>query len=84
VTELIAEHEVVVLTGDVLGEGLEAGDVGVVLLVHPGQGDVPPGYTIEVTNLMGETVAVVDVSADLVRPVEQRDVRHARSVPVSA
>jgi len=84
VNELIAEHEVVVLTGDVPDEGLQAGDVGVVLLAHRGHGDTPPGYTIEVTNLFGETVAVVDVSAELVRRAAPRDVRHARSVPVSA
>jgi len=79
---MLAEHDVVVLTRDVPDDGLKAGDVGVVLVVHPGRGDVPPGYTVEVTTLLGETVAVVDVPADLVRPASERDVRHARSAPV--
>lgn len=78
-SELLAEHQVVVLTRDVPGESLRAGDVGVVLLAHPGRDGIPPGYTVEVTTLTGETVAVVDLIADAVRPAAQRDVRHART-----
>ena len=48
------------------------------LLTHSGRGDVPPGYTVEVTTLLGETVAVVDVPADLVWLCSDRDVRHTR------
>jgi len=80
VSERLAEHEVVVLTRDLPDEGLRAGDVGVVLLTHPGRDDVPPGYTVEVTTVTGETVAVVDVAADAVRPAAEQDVRHARAV----
>ena len=79
-TEMLAEHEVVVLTRDLPGEGLRAGDVGVVLLAHQGRDGVPAGYTVEVTTVTGETVAVVAVAADAVRPAAERDVRHARSV----
>jgi hypothetical protein len=78
VSELLAEHEVVVLTRDLPDEGIRAGDVGVVLLAHPGRDGVPPGYTVEVTTVTGETVAVVDVAADMVRPAAKRDIRHAR------
>jgi hypothetical protein len=84
VSKLLAEHDVVVLTRDVPDDGLKAGDVGVILFAHEGHDDVPPGYTVEVTTLLGETVAVVDVPADVVRPAVERDVRHARSVPMSA
>jgi len=84
VSDRISELDVVVVTRDVPDEGLQAGDVGVVLLMHHGHDDVPPGYTIEVTTLLGETVAVVDVPADLVRPVSDRDVRHTRSSPLRA
>jgi hypothetical protein len=84
VSQLLAEHDLVVLTRDLPDEGLAAGDVGVVLLTHPGHAGVPPGYTVEVTNLLGETVAVVDVAADQVRRAAGRDVRHACSVPVGA
>lgn len=81
--EPIAEHDVVVLTRDLPDDGLEAGDVGVVMLVHEGRDGMPPGFTIEVTTLLGETVAIVDVPADLVRPAASRDVRHARSALMS-
>lgn len=83
-SDRISEHDVVVLTRDVPDEGLKAGDVGVVLLTHAGHDDVPPGYTIEVTTLLGETVAVADVPANLVRPVSEQDVRHTRSAPLRA
>lgn len=62
----LAEHDVVVFTQDVPDEGLRAGDVGVILLAHPGHDDVSPGDTVEVANLLDETVAIVDVAAGLV------------------
>lgn len=83
-SKLLAEHMVVVLTRDLPQDGLEAGDVGVILLTHEGHDEVPPGYTVEETTLLGGTIAVVDVPADLVRPAAEHDVRHARSVPMSA
>ena len=83
-SELLAEHDVVVLTRDLPEEGLKAGDVGVVLLTHHGQVDTPPGYTIEMTTILGETIGVIDVPVDLVRPAAERDVRHARSILMSA
>ena len=83
-TQLLAEHEVVVLNRDIPDEGLRAGDVGVVLLAHRGHDGVPPGYTIEITTVTGETVAVIDVPASFVRPAAERDVRHARSMYRSA
>jgi hypothetical protein len=84
VNDPIAEHDVVVLTRDLPDEGLEAGDLGVVLLVHEGEGDVGPGFTIEVTTVLGDTIAVTDVPADMVRPVTDRDVRHTRPAPLGA
>ncbi len=79
VSELLAEHEVVVLTRDLPDEDLRAGDVGVVLLAHPSRNGIPPGYTVEVTTVTGETVAVVDVAADAVRPGAEQDIRHVRT-----
>jgi hypothetical protein len=84
VNDRIAELDLVVLTRDLPDEGLEAGDVGVVLLTHDGHDDVPPGYTIEVTTLLGDTVAVTSVPADMVRPVSEVDVRHTRPALLQA
>jgi hypothetical protein len=80
----IVEHQLVVLISDLPDEGLMAGDVGVVLLRHEGIANVPSGYTIEVTTLLGETVAIVDVEHGMVRAADPHDVRHVRSVAVSA
>jgi hypothetical protein len=84
VSELLPEHAVVVLTRDLPDEGLRAGDVAVVLLAHSGRDGVPPGYTVEVTTVTGETVAVVDIAADVVRPAAEHDVRHARAAAPSS
>ena len=83
-SDRISELDLVVLTHDLPDEGLQAGDVGVVLVIHPGHDNVPPGYTIEVMTILGETIAVVSVPADMVRPVSEHDVRHTRSVPLRA
>ncbi|MCC7368812.1 MAG: DUF4926 domain-containing protein [Chloroflexi bacterium] len=77
---MLPEHAMVVLTRDVPGDTLRAGDVAVVLLAHSGREGVPPGYTVEVTTVTGETMAVIDVAADAVRPAAEHDVRHARAV----
>ena len=84
VSDRISELDLVVLTGDVPDEGVQAGDVGVVLMTHPGHDDVLPGYTIEVMTILGDTVAVFSVPADMVRPVSELDVRHTRPAPLSA
>jgi len=70
----------VVLLRDIPEEGLRAGDVGVVVDVFSGQGGVPPGYMVEFLTLTGETVAVVDLTADAVRPVSERDMPQARAL----
>jgi hypothetical protein len=77
-SELLPEHEVVVLTRDLPDDGLLAGDVAVVLLVHPAKDGAPPGYSIEATTVTGETVAIVDVAADAVQRAARHDIRHAR------
>jgi hypothetical protein len=84
VSELLGEHEVVVLTRDLPDEAVRAGDVGVIMLTHQGRAGVPPGYTVEVTTVTGETIAVVDVPADAVRPAAGQDIRHARTAVTSS
>lgn len=70
------EMDLVVLKRDLPKERLSAGDVGTVVLVHQ-QG---AGYEVEFTMLSGETVAVVTLNASDVRPVEAREIVHARAV----
>ncbi len=77
---MIMEHEPIVLTADIPANGLKAGDVGTVAHVHRG-GDA---VEIEFMTLDGDTVAVATVPASQVRPVNKRDLTHARPLPISA
>jgi hypothetical protein len=71
---MLKEHDRVVLTQDIPGEGLQAGDVGVIVFV-PKTAD---GYILEFVALDGDTIAVVDVTPEQVRPVAAGDIPHAR------
>jgi hypothetical protein len=73
---MINELDLVVLTRDIPEEQLEAGDVGTVVGVYSN----PPGYEIEFSTFTGETIVVVAVSADSVRPLESREITHARRI----
>jgi len=70
------EHDRVVLTADLAGEKLAAGDVGTVVHVY-GDGRA---FEVEFVALDGESVAVVTLERAQVRPVEHREITHARRV----
>ena len=72
----IREHDLVVLMADIPAEGLKQGDVGTVVLVH-GAG---AGFEVEFATLAGETLAVVTVPANSVRPVGDNEIAHVRRV----
>ncbi len=65
---MIRELDMVVLTGNLPRDGLKRGDVGVVVLLHGST-----GYGVEFFNAAGETVAVISLDKDLVRPLEAQD-----------
>ncbi|MEO8352379.1 MAG: DUF4926 domain-containing protein [Chthoniobacteraceae bacterium] len=73
---MIHEHDRVVLTAFLDGEGLEAGDVGTVVHIYPQQ----EAYEVEFVTLTGKTAAVVTVPADQIRPVSNREIPHAREL----
>jgi hypothetical protein len=73
---MIKELDPIVLTESQPEEGLEAGDVGWVVMVH-GDG---AGYEVEFVTLTGETVSVVTVPARAVRAVGKKEIAHARMV----
>lgn len=73
---MIAELDPVVLTTDLPEHGLQAGDVGWVVMVHA----AGAGYEVEFITLAGKTVSVVTVPADSIRPVQQNEIAHARRV----
>ena len=72
---MIKELDCVVLTSDLPSHRLKAGDVGTVVLAHDSR-----GYEVEFMTLAGETLAVVSLDADRVRPIARDEVPHARRV----
>ena len=77
---MFEEHDRIVLTGDIAGERLKAGDVGTIVHVYSNSG----AFEVEFQTLDGDTAAIVTVSADLLRPVSNKDITHARSLQISA
>jgi hypothetical protein len=73
---MIQELDDVILTYDLPKYGLASGDIGTVVLVHK-EGK---GYEVEFTALDGETIAIVTLTADQVRPSKQREIAHARNL----
>ena len=71
---MIQEHDRVVLTVPLSDEGLEAGDVGVVVHVYPRH----EAYEVEFVTLAGQTAAIVTASADQIRPIGKHEIPHAR------
>ncbi len=73
---MIKEHERVVLTVDLPQYHLKVGDIGVVVMIHGNQA----GYELELFSADGQTLDVVTVEADQVRPVTRRDMMHVRTL----
>ncbi len=73
---MIKELDPVVLTEDLTEHGLQAGDVGWVVMVHK----AGAGYEVEFITLTGKTVSVVTVPAAGVREAQSKEIAHARRV----
>ena len=73
---MIKEHDRIVLKTAIPAEGLEAGDVGTVVHIYRDT----LAYEVEFTMLNGDTAAVVTVEASQVRPVQEREITHAREL----
>ena len=77
--KMFKEHEQIVLTSDVSGDGqeeLKAGDIGTVIHVHPAE----QAIVVEFMTPYGETVAIATVLPSQVRPVSNNDIAHARKM----
>lgn len=62
------------------GEGLRAGEVGVIVERYPARADVPEGYELEEFTASGQTIAVVSVPASAVREATEHEVLSVREV----
>lgn len=73
---MIKEHNRIVLKVAIPDERLEAGDVGTIVHIYRDG----HAYEVEFTTLEGKTAAVVTVEAADVRPVNKREITHARQL----
>jgi len=71
---MIKEHHRVVLKKSLAAQGLKAGDVGTVIHVY----DAGKAFEVEFLTLHGETVVVTTLEGSQVRPVQKREITHAR------
>jgi len=71
---MITEHSLVVLDCNPPQEKLNRGDVGTVVHVYKGG----RGYEVEFVDGGGQTVALITVAADEVRPIQAGELLHAR------
>lgn len=73
---MLQEFDRVVLLEALPAYGLEAGDIGTIVMVHQGN----QGYAVEFLALHGETVAVATLRYSQVRAIQQNEVAHARQL----
>ena len=69
----------VALARDLPEKGLQRGDMATIVDRHPADGG-EPGYSIEVFNALGETIAVTVVAESCLQPLTANDVMHVRSL----
>ena len=69
----------VALTRDLAEKRLQRGDVVTIVDRHPPNGG-EPGYSIEVFNAVGETIAVTIVAESCLQPLTADDMIHVRSL----
>lgn len=73
--------EEVVLLEDIPEKGLKKGDVATIVEHHPVP-DGEDGYSLEVFNALGETIAVITVSKSAVAPLSEKEIFSVRALAV--
>lgn len=73
---MIGELDTVVLTRDIEEYGLEKGDIGAVVHCY-NDGDT---FEVEFVTGEGRTVAVLTLDREEIRPMEGREILHARTI----
>lgn len=73
--------EEVILLEDMPGKGLKKGDVATIVEHHT-VSDGEDGYTLEVFNALGDTIAVVTVSESAIEQLTEKEIFSVRSLAV--
>jgi len=71
--------EEVVLRRDIPEKRLKRGDVATIVDHHPGFG-AEDGYSLEVFNALGNSIAVVTVAESIIEPLSEDEVFSVRSL----
>ena len=74
----------VALTDDLPENNLRVGDVATVVEHHTGMPGQEPGYSLEVFNAVGDTVAVVTVKESQIESLNAKGILHVRSLAATA
>ncbi len=74
----------VALKTDVLEDGLRRGDVATIVEYHHGRPGQEPGYSLEVFNAVGETVAVITLRESQIESLSSQEILHVRPLAVAA
>jgi hypothetical protein len=69
--------EEIALSKDIPGKNLKKGDVAAIVEYHPAA-DGEDGYSLEVFNVLGDTIAVITVSESAIEPLTENEVFSAR------
>ena len=71
--------EEIVLNIDIPGKDLRRGDVATIVEYHPASDD-EDGYTLEIFNVLGDTIGVVTVPESAIEPLNEAEVFSVRSL----
>jgi hypothetical protein len=71
---MIKEHDRIAPKTNLPAQKLKAGDIGTVIHVHK----KGAAFEVEFLTLHGETVAVTTLEASQVRPIQKKEIAHAR------
>jgi hypothetical protein len=74
----------VALKVDLPEKKLRRGDVATVVEAHPGHPGQEPGYSLEVFNAVGETLAVVTVRESHIEELKNDEVLHVRRLDAAS
>jgi hypothetical protein len=69
--------EEVALNKDIPGKNLKKGDVAAIVEYHP-VSNGEDGYSLEIFNVLGDTIAVIAVSESSIEPLTENEVFSAR------
>ncbi len=72
----------VVLLKDISAKGLKKGDVATIVEHHPSEGS-QDGYSLEVFNVLGDTISVVTVPESDIEPLNKNGIFNVRSLEVA-